>query len=168
MQEDRFRRLKAMLTDRANFTAQLSTQSNSKQHADSLSVEGSSSKPLEETGTRSKDILPGSLGLSGKQHLEDTTTAEIGTGASDQEYKQRKRRHENDEEADDTEPDDGEGTYDDDERSDTEAFSEEAETMCSAKEVEYPVVLYINAAGNLVQLIRVTRYKPPRQYIPQH
>lgn len=150
-----------MLTDRANITAQLSTQSNSKQHADSLSVEGSSSKPLEETGTRSKDILPGSLGLSGKQHLEDTTTAEIGTGASDQEYKQRKRRHENDEEADDTEPDD-------DERSDTEAFSEEAETMCSAKEVEYPVVLYINAAGNLVQLIRVTRYKPPKQYIPQH
>ncbi|XP_030829766.1 uncharacterized protein LOC105437584 [Strongylocentrotus purpuratus] len=132
------------------------------QHADSLSVERSSSKPLEETVTRSKDILPGRLGLnSGKQPLEDNTTDEIGKRASDQEFKQRKRRHENDEEADDPETEDGEGTYDDDERSDTEAFSEEAETMCSAKEVEYPVVLYINAAGSLVQLILSESYYQP-------
>nr|XP_054767016.1 uncharacterized protein LOC129274201 [Lytechinus pictus] len=167
---DRLTRLKVMLIQRANSTAQSSTQPKPGQviqPRDSPLDEQSSTKPMEETGTPAKMT---SIGLKNEEAVADSSTvgtllesSDVGRNqagvdvretTSDKEYKGRQRRDEY-EDGPDGEPDNDEAGYVDEREDDNWSSSEEDVAICSARKVAYTVVLYINAAGNLVQIIQI-------------
>ncbi|XP_041478769.1 uncharacterized protein LOC121426503 isoform X2 [Lytechinus variegatus] len=173
LQVERLTRLKLMLIQRGNSTAQSSTQPKPGQviePRDYPLAEQSSTKQMEGTGTPAKFT---SSGLRNEEAIADSSTVgtllessnvkryQDGTNAketaSDEEYKGRKRRDEYEDEPD-GELDNDEAGQVDLREDDSWSSSGEDVAICSARKVAYPVVLYINAAGNLVQIIQSESY----------